>query len=238
MHTAHTLAAVKNAALAEGDARSRRCAVGEQQVVDEADRLIVNTEDEAHQLVSLHRADPRRIDVVHPGVDLQTFSPGDRTAARAALGLDPGERIVAFVGRIQPLKAPDVLLRAAAKLPDVRVVVAGGPSGSGLAAPDALVGLAAELGIADRVTFLPPQSRDQLVDVYRAADLVAVPSYSESFGLVAVEAQACGTQWSPPRSVGCRWRWPTGSAAPWCPATTQASGPTPSPGCWTATRPP
>jgi D-inositol-3-phosphate glycosyltransferase len=100
-------------------------------VVDEADRLIVNTEDEAHQLVSLHRADPRRIDVVHPGVDLQTFSPGDRTAARAALGLDPRERIVAFVGRIQPLKAPDVLLRAAAKLPDVRVVVAGGPSGSG-----------------------------------------------------------------------------------------------------------
>ena len=194
VHTAHTLAAVKNAALAEGDAPEPPLrAVGEQQVVDEADRLIVNTEDEAHQLVSLHRADPRRIDVVHPGVDLQTFSPGDRTAARAALGLDPRERIVAFVGRIQPLKAPDVLLRAAAKLPDVRVVVAGGPSGSGLAAPDALVGLAAELGIADRVTFLPPQSRDQLVDVYRAADLVAVPSYSESFGLVAVEAQACGT---------------------------------------------
>ena len=100
---------------------------------------------------------------------------------------------MAFVGRIQPLKAPDVLLRAAAKLPDVRVLVAGGPSGSGLAAPDGLVRLADELGIADRVTFLPPQSREQLVNVYRAADLVAVPSYSESFGLVAVEAQACGT---------------------------------------------
>ena len=75
----------------------------------------------------------------------------------------------------------------------MRVLVAGGPSGSGLAAPDALFGLAAELGITDRVTFLPPQSREQLVNVYRAADLVAVPSYSESFGLVAVEAQACGT---------------------------------------------
>ncbi|MGI9126183.1 MAG: glycosyltransferase, partial [Mycobacterium sp.] len=95
--------------------------------------------------------------------------------------------------RIQPLKAPDVLLRAAALLPDVHVLVAGGPSGSGLAAPDTLVGLAEELGIADRVTFLPPQPREQLVNVYRAADLVAVPSYSESFGLVAVEAQACGT---------------------------------------------
>ncbi len=194
VHTAHTLAAVKNAALADGDAPEPPLrAVGEQQVVDEADRLIVNTESEAHQLVSLHNADPRRIDVVHPGVDLQTFSPGDRTAARAALGLPAGDRIVAFVGRIQPLKAPDVLLRAAALLPDVRVLVAGGPSGSGLAAPDTLVRLAAELGIADRVSFLPPQSRDQLVNVYRAADLVAVPSYSESFGLVAVEAQACGT---------------------------------------------
>jgi D-inositol-3-phosphate glycosyltransferase len=194
VHTAHTLAAVKNAALADGDSPEPPLrAVGEQQVVDEADRLIVNTEDEARQLVSLHNADRRRIDIVHPGVDLKTFSPGDRGAARAALGLSATERIVAFVGRIQPLKAPDVLLRAAALLPGVRVLVVGGPSGSGLAAPDTLVRLAAELGIADRVSFLPPQSREQLANVYRAADLLAVPSYSESFGLVAIEAQACGT---------------------------------------------
>ena len=198
VHTAHTLAAVKNAALANGDAAEPPLrAVGEQQVVDEADRLIVNTDAEARQLVSLHRADPSRIDVVHPGVDLQNFTPGDRGQARAALGLSATERIVAFVGRIQPLKAPDVLLRAIARLdsrtPPVRVLVVGGPSGSGLVAPDALARLAAELGIADRVSFLPPQSREQLADVYRAADLLAVPSYSESFGLVAVEAQACGT---------------------------------------------
>ena len=195
VHTAHTLAAVKNAALADGDAPEPPLrSVGEQQVVDEADRLIVNTEDEARQLVSLHHADRTRIDVVHPGVDLQMFTPGDRATARAALGLAADERIVAFVGRIQPLKAPDVLLRAAALLPPgVRVLVAGGVSGTGLAAPDSLIRLADELGIADRVTFLPPQPRTALVDVYRAADLVAVPSYSESFGLVAVEAQACGT---------------------------------------------
>ena len=195
VHTAHTLAAVKNAALAEGDSPEPPLrAVGEQQVVDEADRLIVNTESEVHQLVSLHNADPRRIDVVHPGVDLQTFVPGDRASSRAALGLPRDGTIVAFIGRIQPLKAPDVLLRAAALLPPaVRIVVAGGPSGTGLAAPDGMVRLAAELGISDRVTFLPPQPRDKLVDVYRAADLVAVPSYSESFGLVAIEAQACGT---------------------------------------------
>lgn len=195
VHTAHTLAAVKNAALADGDSPEPPLrAVGEQQVVDEADRLIVNTEAEVRQLISLHNADPLRIDVVHPGVDLQIFTPGDRNAARGALGLPAGGAIVAFIGRIQPLKAPDILLRAAALLPDgVRVLVAGGPSGTGLAAPDGLLRLAGELGIAERVTFLPPQSREQLVDVYRAADLVAVPSYSESFGLVAIEAQACGT---------------------------------------------
>ena len=198
VHTAHTLAAVKNAALADGDAPEPPLrAVGEQQVVDEADRLIVNTETEAQQLVSLHHADRSRIDIVHPGVDLELFTPGDRGAARAALGLAADEQVLAFVGRIQPLKAPDVLLRAAARLTgrfgSLRVLVAGGPSGSGLAAPEALIQLAEELGITAHVTFLPPQSREQLVDVYRAADLVAVPSYSESFGLVAIEAQACGT---------------------------------------------
>ena len=165
VHTAHTLAAVKNASLANGDAPEPPLrAIGEQQVVDEADRLIVNTEHEAQQLVSLHHADPDRIDVVHPGVDLETFTPGDERAAGEVLGLASDELILAFVGRIQPLKAPDVLLRAAARLtdkfPHLRVLVAGGPSGTGLAAPDTLVRLAAELGISDRVTFLPPQSRD------------------------------------------------------------------------------
>ena len=194
VHTAHTLAAVKNAALADGDAPEPPLrTVGEQQVVDEADRLIVNTDDEAGQLISLHHADPASIDVVHPGVDLDVFRPGDRRAAGAELGLPLDEDIVAFVGRIQPLKAPDIVLRAAAKLPGVRIVVAGGPSGSGLAAPDGLVRLADELGITARVTFLPPQSRADLATLFQAADLVAVPSYSESFGLVAVEAQACGT---------------------------------------------
>jgi D-inositol-3-phosphate glycosyltransferase len=197
VHTAHTLAAVKNAAVTDGCVSQAPepplRTVGEQQVVDEADRLIVNTDDEAGQLVSLHKADPVRIDVAHPGVDLDVFRPGDRRAARAALGLPLSEHVVAFVGRIQPLKAPDILLHAAAKLQRVRVVVAGGPSGSGLAAPDDLVRLADELGIAARVTFLPPQSREDLARLFQAADLVAVPSYSESFGLVAVEAQACGT---------------------------------------------
>ncbi|GAB2931104.1 D-inositol-3-phosphate glycosyltransferase [Rhodococcus aerolatus] len=200
VHTAHTLAGVKNAALAEGDtAEPRMRVIGEQQVVDEADRLVANTTAEAAQLVALHGADPARTDVIAPGADLDRYRPGDRAAARAHLGLDPAAVVLTFVGRIQPLKAPDVLLRAAAELrartPDLPLVVlvVGGPSGSGLERPESLVALAAELGISDVVRFLPPRPADELAEVYRASDLVAVPSHSESFGLVALEAQACGT---------------------------------------------
>jgi D-inositol-3-phosphate glycosyltransferase len=202
VHTAHTLARVKNAALADGDEPEPMVRViGEDQVVAEADRLVANTAEETRELVELYGADPRRTVTVPPGVDLARFTPGERAAARAALGLPDDAVVLTFVGRIQPLKAPDVLLRAAAELllrdPGLRarlvVVVAGGPSGSGLAEPKALQELAQQLGITDVVRFLPPQGGTALVDVYRAADVVAVPSHNESFGLVALEAQACGT---------------------------------------------
>ncbi|NDK92441.1 D-inositol-3-phosphate glycosyltransferase [Gordonia desulfuricans] len=202
VHTAHTLAAVKNASLAEGDsAEPRLRVIGEQQVIAEADRLVANTDTEAGELTGMYGADPGRIDVVTPGADLDCYTPGSRAAARAELGLDPDATLVTFVGRIQPLKAPDVLIRAAAPLIErfreagrtpVRLLIVGGPSGSGLEKPTALIDLAAGLGISDAVTFLPPQPSTRLAQVYRASDLVAVPSYSESFGLVAVEAQACG----------------------------------------------
>ncbi len=202
VHSAHTLARVKNAALADGDAPEPMVRViGEDQVVAEADRLIGNTEQESRQLVELYGADPGRTVTIPPGVDLVRFVPGDRAAARAALGIAPDAVVLAFVGRIQPLKAPDVLLRAAAEMihrdPSLRarlvVLVAGGPSGSGLAEPTALQQLGVSLGIVEVLRFLPPQRGDGLVHVYRAADLVAVPSHNESFGLVALEAQACGT---------------------------------------------
>src|SRR5690349_13151573 len=202
VHTAHTLARVKNAALAEGDPPEPVVRViGEDQVVAESDRLVCNTDIEARQLVDLYGADPARIVTIPPGVDLARFRPGDPAAARRALGLTPDAVVLAFAGRIQPLKAPDVLLHAAAALlarePALRsrlvVVVAGGPSGSGLAEPTALQELAARLGLDDVVRFLPPQAADGLVAVFRAADVVAVPSHNESFGLVALEAQACGT---------------------------------------------
>ncbi|HEV7194715.1 MAG TPA: D-inositol-3-phosphate glycosyltransferase, partial [Pedococcus sp.] len=202
VHTMHTMARVKNAHLAEGDdPEPAGREIGEVQVVEAADRLIANTLGERNELIELYAADPDKVVVVPPGVDLSLFSPGEPRAARAELGLPLDAKILLFVGRIQPLKAPEVLVKAAAELlarhPSWRgelvVAVLGGPSGSGLAHPHALEELAVELGIAAQVRFVPPVPRPELAQWYRAADLVVVPSHSESFGLVAVEAQACGT---------------------------------------------
>ncbi|MGI8628168.1 MAG: D-inositol-3-phosphate glycosyltransferase [Geodermatophilaceae bacterium] len=200
IHSAHTLAKVKNALLAEGDAPEPRSRViGEEQVVAEADRLIASTVDEAAQLVQWYHADPAKVLTIPPGVDLDRFRPA--AGARARLGLQEDALVLLFVGRIQPLKAPDLLLRAAAHLiaydPAVRcrlvLYVIGAPSGSGLDEPTSLLALAQALGIADRVRFLAPTPPDDLADYYRAADVTVVPSHNESFGLVALEAQACGT---------------------------------------------
>ena len=202
VHTMHTMALVKNAALAAGDTpEPAGRVIGEHQVVAAADRLIANTDDEARALIERYDADPALVSTVHPGVDLDTFTPGDRAAARAAVGVRDDELVLLFVGRIQPLKAPDLLVRVAAAMvsaaPELRdrlrLLVVGGPSGSGLDHPHALEELAAAGDVADLVTFVPPVDRARLVDYYRSADIVAVPSYSESFGLVAIEAQACGT---------------------------------------------
>jgi D-inositol-3-phosphate glycosyltransferase len=202
VHSMHTMAKVKNAALAEGDCPEPSARViGEEQVVDLADRLVANTPDEAAQLVDLYGADPAKVASVFPGVDLELFTPADRPAARRRLGLTADAVVLLFVGRIQPLKAPDVLLRSAALMiaedPSLRerlvVAVVGGPSGSGLAHPTHLDDLATRLGIRDVVRFMPPVAQSGLADWYRAATVAVVPSYNESFGLVAVEAQACGT---------------------------------------------
>ncbi|WP_299052867.1 D-inositol-3-phosphate glycosyltransferase [uncultured Nocardioides sp.] len=202
VHSMHTMAKVKNAALAAGDVPEPGVRVlGEEQVVAAADMLVANTDQEAKQLIECYDADPGRVEVVHPGVDLGVFRPVGQTAARAALGLPPDAHVVLFAGRIQALKGPEVLLRAVARLladrPDLAgrlvVPVVGGPSGSGLEKPEALGRLADELGLSDVVRFVPPMAQTDLAQWYAAATLVAVPSYNESFGLVAVEAQASGT---------------------------------------------
>ena len=202
VHSMHTMAKVKNAWLADGDTPEPSARVaGEAQVVGCADRLVANTPAEADQLREFYDADVDDVAVVFPGVDLGVFTPGDKRAARRRLGVALDAHLLLFVGRIQPLKAPDVLLRAAARLvadaPHLRdrlvVAVVGGPSGSGLAHPEHLEKLSADLGIGELMLFSPPADQLRLADWYRAADIAVVPSYNESFGLVAVEAQACGT---------------------------------------------
>ncbi|GGK76999.1 D-inositol-3-phosphate glycosyltransferase [Ornithinimicrobium pekingense] len=202
VQTMHTMAKVKNRALAAGDdPEPRGREIGEEQVVAAADALVANTRDEARQLVDLYGADPATVHVVQPGVALETFRPGPRAQARARVEVDPDAVVLLFVGRIQPLKAPDVLVRAAGELvrrdPALRdrlqVVILGGLSGSGLSRPQALRRVVEQEGLEGVVRYGPPVSREELADWYRAADLVAVPSYNESFGLVAVEALASGT---------------------------------------------
>ena len=201
VHSMHTMAKVKNSSLAIDDSpEPTEREIGEQQVVDAANQLVANTESEAQDLIHLYGADANNVSVVNPGVDLDLFSPGDQLIARKELGIPQDAIVFTFVGRVQPLKAPDVLIKAAHQFINdhptlrkrVRVVICGGLSGSGLNRPESLVSLVKELDLLENVIFLAPSSREKLTSVYRASTLVAVPSYSESFGLVAIEAQACG----------------------------------------------
>ena len=181
----------------------------EHEVIACSDVILANGPEEADDLRHHYGADPARIEIVPPGVDHAFFSPGDRDGARTALGWsEPGRisevggrlarqhPVLLFVGRIQPLKGLDVAVRALAALArtDAELVVVGGPSGRGGAAELARVRqLVVDLGVGDRVRFEAPQPHHLLSTWYRAADVVLVPSRSESFGLVALEAAACGT---------------------------------------------
>ncbi|GAB4099998.1 D-inositol-3-phosphate glycosyltransferase [Sinomonas halotolerans] len=197
VHTMHTMARVKNHHLPEGDTpeptnRER----GEQALTLTAARLTANTPAERDELVRHYGADEDRIEIVSPGVDLAVFRPAFRGRSRAARGIGPEEFHVLFAGRIQRLKGPHVLVAAAGELmrrrPDIplRVTLVGAPSGSAGLDLDVLV---EQEGLDAVVHRLPPVPAEGLAEWYRAADAVAMPSASESFGLVALEAQACGT---------------------------------------------
>ena len=203
VHTMHTMGRVKNLNLAEGEVPEPMIRVqGETQVVAAADALVANTDAEAASLVSLYEACPDNVLVVSPGVNLKVFTPGaGRIAAREALQMDKNAHVISFVGRIQPHKGPEVLIRAVAEMvshsPNLRAKlitnIMGGASGANQSEVERLKELTTWLGIDDVVRFAPPVPREELPQWYRASDLVCVPSYSESFGLVALEAQACGT---------------------------------------------
>lgn len=188
--TFHTLARVK---AQHGERESPTRELSELDVVGCCDAICVSNVVEAAQLEQLYQAERSRIEIVPPGVDHAFFSPGDRAGARAALGLDDGPTML-FVGRIQPLKGLDLAIAALAELPDtVRLVVVGGPSGpDGFVEVQKVTTMVERLELTERVVFVPPQPHHLLSTYYRAADLVIVPSRSESFGLVALEAAACG----------------------------------------------
>jgi len=191
--TFHTLDRVKAEAGMDDDPAER--ARVESDVIRCADLMLASTREERCQLVELYDADPARVEIVPPGVDHEVFAPGDRRAARQRLGLEHDARVLLFVGRIQPLKGADLALRCLAQLDDPRavLVVVGGPSGvDGESELLRVRNLVDDLGLAGRVRFVPPQRHDALAGFYRAADVCLVPSRTESFGLVALEAAACG----------------------------------------------
>ena len=193
--TFHTLDRVK----AEVDeAESHLRAEAEAQTVACSDGLLASCTEEARQLVRLYDADPSRIEIVAPGVDHAFFAPGNRTQARRALSLPTDGPMLLFVGRIQPLKGAGVAVEALADVvavePAAFLVIVGGPSGpSGDDELAHLHALVARHGLQRHVRFVPPQRHELLSTWYRAADVCLVPSRSESFGLVALEAAACGT---------------------------------------------
>jgi D-inositol-3-phosphate glycosyltransferase len=198
--TFHTLDRVKAEASpeeVEADAPHQR-AEAEATIIRCSDTILASCSVEAAQLSELYGADPARIRIVAPGVDHAFFGPGDRLQARRALALPEEGPLLLFVGRIQPLKRVSVAVRTLAALSsdhaDARLVVVGGPSGpQGDAEVSRTLALVEELGLEDRVVFVPPRPHELLSTYYRAADVCLVPSRSESFGLVALEAAACGT---------------------------------------------
>ena len=201
VHTMHTMARVKNAALGAGQTgEPDRRELGEAEIVRRADALTANTSDEATELRRHYAANPHQIMIVPPGVDLRTFHPCDQPKSRAQLGVPQDVQVILFVGRIQPLKAPDVLIRAVAELArrepwrcdQLRLIIIGSPSGPDADWSQSLPRLATSLGVEALVEFRPHSARDELFRWYCVSDVVGVPSHSESFGLVALEAQACG----------------------------------------------
>jgi D-inositol-3-phosphate glycosyltransferase len=201
VHTMHTMARVKNSNLGVGqpvepDVRLR----GEAAIVQGADVLTANTSDEAAELRANYGARAVQIMIVPPGVDLHTFHPCNQPKSRAQFGVAQDIQVILFVGRIQPLKAPDVLIKAVAELARrdparrdrLQLIIIGGPSGSNGEWSQTLGPLAIDHGIENMVDFRPHSVRSELFRWYCVSDVVAVPSYNESFGLVALEAQACG----------------------------------------------
>lgn len=194
----HTLGRVKDDSRRQDEPPESLLRIAaEHEVIEGSDCVMASTPAEAQELLEFYGADPNRLCTSPPGVDHRLFRPGSKLRARQRLGLGKGP-VVLFVGRIQPLKGVDVTVEGMAAVverhPDAILMVVGGPSGPrGQAEMTALRKRAVELGLAGNIRFVGPMPHGLVPDLYRAADVVVVPSRAESFGLVAAEAQACGT---------------------------------------------
>ena len=175
------------------DAEISERAEQEQIAIDCSDTVLVSCEPEQAHLQEFYDVEDERIAVVPPGVEHGFFSPGDRASARQAIGFGEGPLLL-FVGRVTPLKNPTLAVETLARLPEARLAVVGGLSGAGGEAEMRSMRAASErLGVAERISYVSPKSHRALSSYYRAADAVLIPSRSESFGLVALEAAASGT---------------------------------------------
>jgi D-inositol-3-phosphate glycosyltransferase len=191
--TFHTLALVKQSASGIDEPPERRRT--ELELATGADGIVAFTPDEQEALVEMYGAPYERIQVVPGGVDLDRFRTRDKISARWRLGFDPNRKLVLYVGRLDPFKGPELLLHVLHELSssdNTHLVVVGG-EGEGDSEANRLRLLAAELGITSMVHWQSAIPQDELADYYNAADVLAMPSYHESFGFVALEAMACGT---------------------------------------------
>ena len=198
----HTLGHVKNLIAAPSERESQRRIDKETEIIDFVDHIVAATPAEEEQLVEYYDADPSKITIIPPGVDTQLFHPHSPEDAKSRLGVRPCDRMLLFVGRIEPLKGIDTLMRAMALLAyecptwakDICVAIIGGdPNTNENEEMERLKAIRAELGITDLVTFLGARDQDKLHHYYSAAEMVIMPSNYESFGMVALEAMACGT---------------------------------------------
>ena len=197
--TFHTLEKVKakDRAVPDDDISEKLRIEEESKIIFCSDQVLASCEVEAEEICSLYDLDPSRISIVPLGVDHAFFSPGDRDMARTAVGLPTKGKMVLFVGRIQPLKGADIavesFVKIAKRVPSAFLVMVGGPSGPrGSEEVSKIKRVVERERLTNRVHFFDPQPHEVLSSFYRASDVALVPSRTESFGLVALEAAACG----------------------------------------------
>ena len=206
VHMFHTLGLMKNrVAQSEAEMEGEYRFQGERQVLDFADRIIAATLAEESQLQFLYRANKEKISIIPPGVDISHFYPIPQDEAKSVVGIPAKDPMLLFVGRIEPLKGVDTLIRAIAHMRRTGVTdqyphylaIIGGDPGIDASLMNTEMGrlqsLCSELGLQDMVIFLGKRSQASLPYYYSAADVLIMPSYYESFGMVALEAMACGT---------------------------------------------